>query len=185
MVDGGGEVMANVAFHDEMLTAHEDLLAPDVIEDPYAYFGRLREEDPVHWNPLYDTWVITRYDDVVWSLRHPECFSSEVFLRDPRPPYPPILDADEGLYDFNKRYLSHWFIRRDPPDHTRLRRRLRKILWEQWRKPKTRYRKLVALGVDAERARKATATGRGAWWNAGASHMHAAVTNRLLAEWGC
>jgi group II intron reverse transcriptase/maturase len=65
-----------------------------------------------------------------------------------------------------------------------LRRRLRKILWEQWRKPKTRYRKLVALGVDAERARKATATGRGAWWNAGASHMHAAVTNRLLAEWG-
>jgi RNA-directed DNA polymerase len=65
-----------------------------------------------------------------------------------------------------------------------LRRRLRKILWEQWRKPKTRYRKLVALGVDAARARKATATGRGAWWNAGASHMHAAVTNRLLAEWG-
>jgi RNA-directed DNA polymerase len=64
------------------------------------------------------------------------------------------------------------------------RRRLRTILWEQWRKPKTRDRKLVALGVDADRARKATATGRGAWWNAGASHMHAAVTNRLLAEWG-
>ena len=65
-----------------------------------------------------------------------------------------------------------------------LRRRLRKILWEQWRKPKTRYRKLVALGVNAERAQKATATGRGAWWNAGASHMHAAVTNQLLAKWG-
>jgi RNA-directed DNA polymerase len=65
-----------------------------------------------------------------------------------------------------------------------LRRRLRKILWEQWKKPKTRYRKLVALGVEARRARKATATGRGAWWNAGASHMHAGVTNRLLAQWG-
>jgi RNA-directed DNA polymerase len=65
-----------------------------------------------------------------------------------------------------------------------LRRRLRKILWEQWKKPKTRYRKLVALGVEAQRARKATATGRGAWWNAGASHMHAAVTNRFLAQWG-
>jgi RNA-directed DNA polymerase len=59
------------------------------------------------------------------------------------------------------------------------RRRLRKILWEQWRNPKTRDRTLVALGVDAEPARKATATGRGAWWKAGASHMHAAVTNRL------
>ena len=44
-----------------------------------------------------------------------------------------------------------------------LRRRLWKILWEHWRKSKTRYRKRVALGVDAERARKATATGRGAW----------------------
>ncbi len=65
-----------------------------------------------------------------------------------------------------------------------LRRRLRKILWEQWKRPKTRYRKLVALGVEAQRARKATATGRGAWWNAGASHMHAGVTNRLLAQWG-
>jgi RNA-directed DNA polymerase len=65
-----------------------------------------------------------------------------------------------------------------------LRRRLRKILWEQWKKPKTRFRKLVALGVKAARARKATATGRGAWWNAGASHMHAAITNRLLAHWG-
>jgi RNA-directed DNA polymerase len=65
-----------------------------------------------------------------------------------------------------------------------LRRRLRKILWEPGRQPKTRDRTLVALGVDAERARKATATGRGAWWKAGASHLHAAVTNRLWAEWG-
>jgi RNA-directed DNA polymerase len=65
-----------------------------------------------------------------------------------------------------------------------MRRRLRKILWEQWRTPKTRGRKLMALGLEAERARKATATGLGAWWNAGASHMHAAVNNRVLAEWG-
>jgi RNA-directed DNA polymerase len=65
-----------------------------------------------------------------------------------------------------------------------IRRRLRKILWEQGRQPKTRYRKLTALGLEAARARKATATGLGAWWNAGASHMHAAVNNRVLAEWG-
>ena len=65
-----------------------------------------------------------------------------------------------------------------------LRRRLRKILWEQWRKPKTRCRKLVALGLEGERVRKATATGLGAWCNAGASHMHAALNNRVLAEWG-
>jgi cytochrome P450 len=105
-----------------MVSVHEDLLASDAIEDPYTYFGRLREEDPVHWNPLYETWVITRYDDVVWSLRRPEFFSSEVFIRDSRPPYPPILEEDQGLYEFNKTYLSHWFIRRDPPDHARMRK---------------------------------------------------------------
>jgi RNA-directed DNA polymerase len=65
-----------------------------------------------------------------------------------------------------------------------IRRRLRKILWEQWRTPKTRCRKLITLGLEAQRARKATATGLGAWWNAGASHMHAAVNNRVLASWG-
>ena len=31
-------------------TVHDDLFAPDVIADPYGYFGRLRAEDPVHWN---------------------------------------------------------------------------------------------------------------------------------------
>ena len=65
-----------------------------------------------------------------------------------------------------------------------LRRRVRKILWEQWRKPKTRCRNLMALGLEVDRARKATATGLGAWWNAGASPMHAAGNNRGLAEWG-
>ena len=105
-----------------MLTINEDLLGPEAIEDPYTYYGRLREEDPIHWNPLYETWVITRYDDVVWCLRHPELFSSEIFLRDDRPPFPPILDTDHALYEFNKKYLSHWFLRRDTPDHLRMRR---------------------------------------------------------------
>ncbi len=89
-----------------MLATNEDLLGPEAIEDPYTYYGRLREEDPIHWNPLYETWVITRYDDVVWFLRHPELFSSEIFLRDPHPPLPPILETDQALYEFNKHYLS-------------------------------------------------------------------------------
>jgi cytochrome P450 len=70
-----------------MLVMNEDLLGPEAIVDPYTYYGRLREEDPVHWNPLYETWVLTRYADVVWVLRHPELFSAEIFLRDPHPPF--------------------------------------------------------------------------------------------------
>ena len=105
-----------------MRIINEDLLGPEAIADPYTYYGQLREEDPIHWNPLYQTWVLTRYDDVVWALRHPEVFSSEIFLRDPHPPLPPILETDQALYEFNKHYLSHWFLRRDAPDHLRMRR---------------------------------------------------------------
>ena len=72
-----------------MITAiNDDLFTPEVIADPYTYFNRLRAEDPVHWNATYAVWLVTRYDDVVWALRHPELFSSEVFKRDPRELYP-------------------------------------------------------------------------------------------------
>jgi len=43
---------------------------------------------------------------------------------------------------------------------------------------------MVQLGVKATRAKKAVAGGKGPWYNAGASHMHAAVPNRLLEKWG-
>ena len=69
-----------------MVTAVSDnMFTEDVINDPYTYYGSLREEDPVHWNDLYQVWVITRHDDLVWLTRHNELFSSAVFKNDPRP----------------------------------------------------------------------------------------------------
>ena len=32
---------------------HDDMFTPEVIADPYCYYGRLRNEDPVHWNEEY------------------------------------------------------------------------------------------------------------------------------------
>ena len=102
-----------------MVTAiNDDLFASDVIADPYTYFGRLREEDPVHWNEKYELWVITRYDDLVWLTRHHELFSSEVFKRDPRGPYPAIDESDLDLYNtFVRPYQSARFIQHDRPEH--------------------------------------------------------------------
>jgi RNA-directed DNA polymerase len=65
-----------------------------------------------------------------------------------------------------------------------IRHRLRKILWQQWKKPRTRAKKLERLGMWPEKAKRATSNGRGPWWNAGAPHMHAAVTNQRFASWG-
>jgi cytochrome P450 len=36
---------------------------------PYEQYGRLREQDPIHWSDLLCGWIITRYDDVNAVLR--------------------------------------------------------------------------------------------------------------------
>lgn len=65
-----------------------------------------------------------------------------------------------------------------------LRRRLRVIVWRQWKRPRIRLRKLVALGLDAERAWHSAYNGRGPWWNAGASHMNHALPTRVFRRLG-
>jgi RNA-directed DNA polymerase len=65
-----------------------------------------------------------------------------------------------------------------------IRHHLRKILWRQWKTPRTRAKMLRRFGVWPENAKRATSNGRGPWWNAGAPHMHAAITNERLFEWG-
>jgi RNA-directed DNA polymerase len=65
-----------------------------------------------------------------------------------------------------------------------IRRKLRRILWKQWKRPRTRLVKLRALGLDVERARLAAYNGHGPWWNAGASHMNQAIPIVLLRRWG-
>jgi cytochrome P450 len=44
------------------------LLDPAVLADPYPLYARLREEDPVHWDPFMHSWVVTRYADVLQVL---------------------------------------------------------------------------------------------------------------------
>jgi cytochrome P450 len=104
------------------IARQDDLFSPDVIANPYAYYGRLRAEDPVHWNPSYELWLITRHDDLVWLTRHHELFSSAVFRNDPRPAYPPIAESDLGLYDYVRGYQGDQFIQHDRPEHLEMRR---------------------------------------------------------------
>jgi len=100
----------------------DDMFKSDVIADPYAYYGRLRDEDPVHWNDAYALWVITRHDDVTWMTRHNELFSSAVFRNDPRPAYPDIDESDLGLYEYVRNYQADQFIQHDRPVHLDMRR---------------------------------------------------------------
>ena len=65
-----------------------------------------------------------------------------------------------------------------------VRRKLRTILWRQWKRGCTRFERLRALGIDPERARLSAGNGRGPWWNAGASHMNQAAPTGWLHTLG-
>ncbi len=104
------------------ISIQDGMFTPEVIADPYAYYGRLRDEDPVHWNDTYALWVVTRHDDLVWLTRRHELFSSAVFKNDPRPPYPDIDESDLGLYDYVRNYQGDQFIQHDRPEHLEMRR---------------------------------------------------------------
>ena len=65
-----------------------------------------------------------------------------------------------------------------------LRRKLRCILWRQWKNPRTRARKLMERGIEKARAYTSVYNGRGPWWSAGASHMNLAIPVTWLAQQG-
>ena len=81
-------------------------LLPEVIDDPYPLYRRLRTQDPVHQTPV-GMWVLTRYDDVALFLRDPR-FGRRGFAE--------IISARFGHTGFTNTMLLQ-----DPPDHTRLR----------------------------------------------------------------
>lgn len=65
-----------------------------------------------------------------------------------------------------------------------IRRKLRCLLWRQWKRPYTRARKLMKAGLDEVRAWASACNQRGAWWNSGASHMNQAYKKSLFQKAG-
>lgn len=65
-----------------------------------------------------------------------------------------------------------------------IRRRLRCILWRQWKRSYTRAKNLMRRGLENCRALKSAGNGRGAWWNSGASHMNEAYPKKFFDELG-
>ena len=65
-----------------------------------------------------------------------------------------------------------------------LRRKLRRILWKQWKHPKTRAKNLMRRGLSEATAWRSATNGRGPWWNAGAAHMNKAVPKSYFDKLG-
>jgi group II intron reverse transcriptase/maturase len=65
-----------------------------------------------------------------------------------------------------------------------LRRKLRRILWKQWKRPYTRAKNLMCRGLSEATAWRSATNGHGPWWNAGAAHMNKAVPKSYFDKMG-
>jgi len=95
-----------------------DLGNPATNANPFPEFARLRAEDPVHWSPAMKAWIVTRYADVKQVALNNRQISADRLT----PFFKANPEYQRGSIDSLVRYLNHWMVFRDPPDHTRLRR---------------------------------------------------------------
>ena len=77
-----------------------DPLDPVVKHEPYPYYAKLRNSDPVKWLPSLQAFAVARYDDVDTLLKNGKLFSSSMFWPallgefDPVPEVPPMISMD-------------------------------------------------------------------------------------------
>jgi group II intron reverse transcriptase/maturase len=65
-----------------------------------------------------------------------------------------------------------------------IRRKIRDILWRQWKKPRTRRKRLITLGLKEHTATKTAYGGKGPWRMAKTQGMHKAVSNGVIEAMG-
>lgn len=131
---GAGASPAAIAF---------DPFEPGFVASPYDQYRRLREHDPVHWSPLLEGWVLTRFDDVVELLRDP---TISVELDHARATGVVELQRERQARTGRS---SDTLVLRDDPDHNRLRKLLQRPFGPR---PVESLRAMVAGKVDAAMA---------------------------------
>jgi cytochrome P450 len=139
-------------------------LDPAALRCPYAYFDRMRDEQPVVYVPEIQCWMVTRYADIVHVARHPETFSSimptgPILARQQQEAVAALLADEPELAERLKRMRGgvRVLLSADPPDHVRQ----RKLVNRAFTPPKVRAlepritevaNQLVDRFVDAGRA---------------------------------
>lgn len=86
-----------------------DPLQYDVQQHLYRHYARLRDEHPVHFIESLETWGLFRYEDVAYTLKHPELFSARDFIEGAFGEFDPVPEVPS-------------IIALDPPEHTRIRK---------------------------------------------------------------
>ncbi len=96
---------------------------PIAIQRPLDILLPLQAHDPVHWSPALKGWVVTRYSDVK-AVQMNAGLSADRLT----PFYKSQPESERGQLQELVRYLNTWVAFQDPPDHTRLRTLLNKVV---------------------------------------------------------
>jgi len=95
----------------------DDLLAEDVLTDPYPTLAALREAEPVHWSERYRAWLVCGYD---------ECSAAHTDARISSDRIEPVLRKLQGEGGSERlvstlQVLAGWMVFKDGAEHRRLR----------------------------------------------------------------
>src|SRR6266849_6535190 len=102
--------------HEGSLGAFYHPLHGEQLENPYPFYARARKEEPIFFSPDLNTWVVTRYDDVLSILNQPDIFSSKDALR-------PVVTFSPAVFaELSKGYrLVPNVVDSDGKEHARFR----------------------------------------------------------------
>ncbi|MFN0316999.1 MAG: cytochrome P450 [Burkholderiales bacterium] len=96
--------------------------AAPYLANPYAFWERARQSEPVFYSPELDYWVVTRYEDIKAIFADPTTFSAGNAQTPIEPLAPEVVSMLQSGGLKTKATMSN----ADPPDHTRV----RKFTWQ-------------------------------------------------------
>jgi cytochrome P450 len=111
-----GDDLMSEQNHDPLSLTN--LSEPEVRANPYSLYAKIRSQDPVHWDEIEGFWTLTRYDDVVSTLRDKQRFSKARGLKSALNRLPDEeREVAKPVFDVYSRQM----LFADPPYHTQLR----------------------------------------------------------------
>lgn len=103
-----------------------------VAQDPYEYLAYLRSRNPVYREPHYGVVAVTGYQEANEAFRNTDVFSACVSIGGPFPPLPFVPDGDDITAQIEEHRhqfpIFEHMVTMDPPEHTRARMLLSRLL---------------------------------------------------------
>ncbi|MFI6773072.1 cytochrome P450 [Nocardia sp. NPDC050412] len=105
---------------------------PAIAQDPYEYLDYLRSRNPVFREPHHGVVVVTGYREAIEVFRNSDDFSACLSVSGPFPPLPFQPEGEDISAQIEAHRpqfrISEHMVTMDPPDHTRTRALLARLL---------------------------------------------------------